>query len=187
MKAQKIMEIRMKKKWRRDRRLEGNKLYLLLELFIGIRTEACSSFHSLFLGQVGRECCYEWSLLRNLFITLKISWELITLLQEGHKKQVSLCYNDSICGFPPIVFFLRGLSRLLVIITSKPLLWIMVITISFKDPIHNHCGRLISIVKTTALHMPENEQTQSYILESPTLKAFHLSTHKWLTIFNNFF
>lgn len=168
MKTQKTVKSRMKKCWRRDRRLDGNKLYLLLELFTGIRTEACSFFHSWFLGQVGRESCYEWSLFRNLFITLKKSWKLITDLQEGHKKQVSLCYNDSISGFPPIVFFLRGLSRLLVIITSKPLLWIMVITISFKDPSHNHCGRLMSIVKTKVLHMPENEQTELYSGEPNT-------------------
>lgn len=75
----------------------------------------------------------------------------IILLQDGHKERVSLCYNASICGFPPTVFFLRGLSRLLVIITNKPLLWIMVITVSFKDPSHNHCGKHMSTAKTKAL------------------------------------
>lgn len=78
---------------------------------------------------------------RNLFINLKKSWEFIILLQDGHKELVCLCFNDSICGFPPTVFSLQGLSRLLVIIANKSLLWIMVITVPFKDPSHNHCGK----------------------------------------------
>lgn len=69
--AQKTMKIRMKKQGRRDRRLDGNKPYLLLEFFIRVRTKACSFFHSQFLGQEGREGCYERNLFRNLFITLK--------------------------------------------------------------------------------------------------------------------
>ena len=50
MKTQKARKIRVKKNRRSDRRLDGNKSYLLLELFTGIRAEAYSFFHSEFLG-----------------------------------------------------------------------------------------------------------------------------------------
>lgn len=139
-----LIERPWKLRWRKsevyERRLDGNKLYLLHELFIGIRAEACSFFHSFGALQVSRKGHYERSLSRNLFTTLEKSWEWIILLQNGCKGQVSLCYNESICGFSATAFFLRRLSRLLVIITNKPLLWIMVITVSFKNPSHIHCG-----------------------------------------------
>lgn len=45
IKTQNAMKIKMRKKGRRDRRLDVSKLYLVLDLFTGIMAEACSFFH----------------------------------------------------------------------------------------------------------------------------------------------
>ena len=112
-----------------------------------------------FWGLSGGQIGLVWK--KSLQKSLHCPWKKlgIILLQDECKERVSLCYNDSICGFPPTAFFLRGLSGLLAIITNKP------------------CTELYSREHNTQSLSSWNCQWQHQIQG--------LSTDKWLTNFSN--